>query len=187
MSFSRFGMAVVLTLLFTPSLDAQATRIGYIHVREVMVQYPPAQAAFDRLDGADSRWTTEMQTLINQRDQLIAEYQQQQMNLTPEARQAREQEINSRGVAIQTRQNEIQVELQQLQDEVLQPVMDEITAVIEEIRVEGGYAFILDADATGNVILAADESLNLTQEVLNRLEEKGAAGGDDEVGSGPLA
>lgn len=187
MSVSRFGMAVALTLLFTASLDAQATRIGYIHVQEVMVQYPPAQAAFDQLDGADTRWTNEMQTLINQRNQLIAEYEQQVMNLTPEARQAREQEINSRGVAIETRRNEIQVELQQLQDEVLQPVMDEITAVIEEIRVEGGYAFILDADAQNNVILAADESLNLTQEVLNRLEEKGAAGGADEAGSGPLA
>ena len=79
------------------------------------------------------------------------------------------------------------MEARQLQDEVLQPVMDEITAVIEEIRVEGGYAFILDADSQNNIILAADESLNLTQEVLTRLEEKGAAGGGDEAGSGPLA
>ncbi|MCY4572296.1 MAG: OmpH family outer membrane protein [Gemmatimonadetes bacterium] len=174
MSFSRFGMAVALSLLFTASLDAQATRIGYIHVQEVMAQYPPAQAAIARLEGADAGWTNELQTLVGRRDQLIAEYQQQQMNLTPEARQAREQEITTQNRVISTREGEIQNEARQLQDEVLQPVMDEITAVIEEVRVEGGYALILDANS--NAILAADESLNLTQEVLNRLEEKGAVG-----------
>ena len=175
MSFSRFGMAVALSLLFTASLDAQATRIGYIHVQEVMAQYPPARAVFDQLDGANTRWTTELQTLRANLDQAVAEYQQQQMTMTPEARQAREQELASQDRAILNRRDQIVNESQQLQDDLLQPIMDEITAVIEEVRVEGGYALILDSSS--NAILAADESLNLTQEVINRLEEKGAAGG----------
>lgn len=174
MSFSRFGMAVALSLLFTASLDAQATRIGYIHVQEVMAQYPPARAVFDQLDGANTRWTTELQTLQANLDQAVAEYQQQQMTMTPEARQAREQELASQDRAILNRRDQIVNESQQLQEDLLQPIMDEITAVIEEVRVEGGYALILDSSS--NAILAADESLNLTQEVINRLEEKGAAG-----------
>ncbi len=177
MSFSRLGMAAALGLLFTASLDAQATRIGYVHTQEVLAQYPPAQAGFDQLDGANTRWTTELQTLRNNLDQAVAEYEQQRLTMTPEARQAREQELTQQNTAIITRGDQIQREAQQLRDEVLQPIMDEITAVIEEIRVEGGYAFILDADAQVSVILAADESLNLTAEVLTRLEEKGAAGG----------
>ena len=174
MSFSRFGMAVALSLLFTASLDAQATRIGYIHVQEVLAQYPPAQAVFDQLEGANTRWTNELQMLRTNLDQAVAEYQQQQMTMTPEARQAREQELASQDRAILNRRDQIVNESQQLQDDLLQPIMDEITAVIEEVRVEGGYALILDSSS--NAILAADESLNLTQEVINRLEEKGAAG-----------
>ena len=175
MSFSRFGMAVALSLLFTASLDAQAIRIGYIHTQEVLAQYPPAQAVFDQLEGANTRWTNELQLLRTNLDQALAEYQQQQMTMTPEARQAREQELASQNTAIMTRQDQIVSESRQLQDDLLQPVMDDVTAVIEEVRVEGGYAIIFDANA--DAIVAADESLNLTQEVLNRLEEKGAAGG----------
>ncbi len=175
MSVYRLGMAVALSLLFAASLDAQAIRIGYIHVQDVLAQHPPAVSVFDRLEGANTRYTIELQTLRTNLDQAINEYQQQMMSMTPEARQAREQEITQQNTMIQTREEQIRVEFEQLQEEILQPVMDEVTAVIEEIRVEGGYALILDA--ASNVILAADESLNLTQEVLNRLEEKGAAGG----------
>ena len=177
MNVSRLGLAVVLGLLFAAPVDGQAIRIGYIHTQEVMAQYPPAQAAVDQLEGANTRWTTELQTLRNNLDQAVAEYEQQRMTMTPEARQAREQQLTQQNMAIMTRGEQVQQESQQLQDEVLQPIMDEITAVIEEVRVEGGYSFILDADSPGNMILAADESLNLTSEVLTRLEEKGAAGG----------
>lgn len=175
MNVSRFGMAAVLTLLFTASLDAQATRIGYVHVQEVLAQYPPAQAARDQLEGASNRWTNEIQSLTADWQRAFDEYQQQQMSMTPEARQTREQEIQAQGLALQNRDQEIQVLAQQLRDDLLQPIMDDISAVIEEIRVEGGYGLILDADS--NVILAADESLNLTPELLARLEEKGAADG----------
>ena len=175
MSVYRLGMAVALSLLFAASLDAQAIRIGYIHTQAVMAQYPPAQAAFARLDGANTGWTNEMQTLRANRERLVNEYNQQAMSMTPEARQVREEEIATQDMVIQTRNEEIVREAQQLQDEILQPIMDEVTAVIEEIRVEGGYGLILDA--ASEAILAADESLNLTQEVLTRLEEKGAVGG----------
>lgn len=175
MNFSRLGMAVALSLLFTASLDAQTTRIGYIHVQEVMAQHPPAQAAFDQLEGANTRWTGELQGLRDALNQALGEYQQQQMTMTPEARAAREQELSQQNTAILNREQQIRAEAEQLQGDLLQPIMDEITAVIEEIRVEAGYALILDAGS--NAILAADESLNLTQEVITRLEEKGAAGG----------
>ena len=175
MSFSRLGMAVALSFLFTASVDAQVSRIGYIQVQAVLAQYPPSQAAFDQMEDEGDRWTMELQNLRTSWQQAIDDYGQQQMSMTPEVRQIREQEIQTMGIAFQNRDQEIQALAQQLQNDLLQPIMDDITAVLEEIRVDGGYALILDADR--NVILAADESLNLTEEVLTRLEEKGAAGG----------
>ena len=175
MSFSRLGMAVALSFLFTASVDAQVSRIGYIQVQAVLAQYPPSQAAFDQMEDEGDRWTMELQNLRTSWQQAIDDYGQQQMSMTPEVRQIREREIQAMSIAFQNREQEIQALAQQLQNDLLQPIMDDITAVLEEIRVDGGYALILDADR--NVILAADESLNLTEEVLTRLEEKGAVGG----------
>ena len=177
MSVNRLGMAAALSLLFAASLDAQTIRIGYINSQEVLAQYPPAQTALDRLRDAETGWTNELQLLRADLDQALAEFRQQQGTMTPEALQTREGELMAKNNAIEARQGQIQEASQQLQDELLRPIMDEVSAVIEEIRVEGNYAIILDAGAPVQVILAADESLNLTQEVLTKLEEKGAPGG----------
>ena len=177
MSVNRLGMAAALSLLFAASLDAQAMRIGYINTQEVLAQYPPAQAALERLQEAETRWNNELQLLRSDLDQAIAEFRQQQGTMTPEALQARDGELTARARAIEARQGQIQEESQQLQDDLVRPIMDQISAVIEEVRVEGNYAIILDAGAPVQVILAADESLNLTQAVLTKLEEKGAPGG----------
>ena len=46
--------------------------------------------------------------------------------------------------------------------------MDRITEVIEAIREEGNYALILDV-AAGSII-SADPALDLTQQVITRLQ-----------------
>ena len=56
--------------------------------------------------------------------------------------------------------------------------MDRISDVIEQIREEGNYALILDV-AAGSII-SADPSLDLTEEVIRRLQADatGTPGGD---------
>ena len=54
--------------------------------------------------------------------------------------------------------------------------MDQITQVIETIREEGNYALILDV-AAGSII-SADPSLDLTQEVIRRLQTNASAAGE---------
>ena len=60
---------------------------------------------------------------------------------------------------------------------LIQPVMDNITAIIEELREEGSYTLILDA-AAGSIV-SADPALDLTQEVIGRLQAA------DDPGIGP--
>jgi Skp family chaperone for outer membrane proteins len=43
--------------------------------------------------------------------------------------------------------------------------------VIQGIRAELNYALILDADAAGGLIAAADPALNITARVLQRLSQ----------------
>ena len=178
MSVSRLGIAVALALLTTASLEAQATKIGYINSQEVLELYQPARDARDLVEADRDRWTQQIQQLVNQFQADEEEFQQQQGTMTPEARQIRQQELQSQYLAIQQRDEQLNTQLQQRQEELFQPIMDKVGAVIEEIRVEGGYALILDAATPVPVIIAADESLNLTQTLLTRLEEKDAAEGN---------
>ena len=49
----------------------------------------------------------------------------------------------------------------------MQPIMDQVTEAIDQIRTEGGYSIIFDL--SGQAIVSADPELNLTQQVIDRL------------------
>jgi hypothetical protein len=56
----------------------------------------------------------------------------------------------------------------------VQPILDRVKGAIEDVRVEGGYSFILNADE-GSSIVAMDKNLDLTEKVLAKLRSGGAA------------
>lgn len=175
MSISRLGMVAALMLLSTSSATAQAARVGYVNTNQVLEEYTPAQEARQALESARLDADSELQLLGRGLQAAFDEYQQQAMTMTPEARQAREAELQNQQRALQSREQELNLQFQERQAELLQPVMERVTAVIEEIRVEGSYALILDS--ASQAILAGDPALDLTQEVLTRLQADPSPGG----------
>lgn len=175
MSISRLGMAAALMLLSTSSAAAQAARVAYVNTNQVLGEYAPAQEARQALESARVEADSELQLLSRGLQAGIDEYQQQAMTMTPEARQARELELQNEQQALQNRSQELDAQFQERQTQLLQPVMERVTAVIEEIRVEGGYALILDS--ASQAILAGDPALDLTQEVMTRLQADPSPGG----------
>lgn len=175
MSISRLGMVAALMLLSTSSATAQAVSVAYVNTNQVLAEYAPAQEARQALESARLEAESELQLLGRGLQAAFDEYQQQAMTMTPEARQARELELQNQQQALTNRNQELDIQWQERQSELLQPVMERVTAVIEEIRVEGSYALILDS--ASQAILAGDPALDLTQEVLTRLQADPSPGG----------
>ncbi|MXX71952.1 MAG: OmpH family outer membrane protein [Gemmatimonadetes bacterium] len=168
MSVSRLGMSCILLLCCVASLNAQGARVGYVNSQQVLTEYGPAQEAQAELQSAAQEADSELQLLGSGFQSALAEFQQQAKSMNTEALQNRQQELASSEQAIQRRQQELELQLAQRQQELLQPINDRITAIIEEIRVEGNYAVILDASS--GAIVAADPALDITQDVLTRLQ-----------------
>lgn len=167
------------------SATAQPTKVGWVDTGVILSQYAMAQEAQRSLEATLQGYMAELQQLSTDMQSTLEEYDQQRMTMTPENRRAREEEIARSQQAIEQRRQELDNQAQQRRAEVFQPVMESITAVIEGIRVEGDYAMILDA--ASQAILSADPSLELTQEVLNRLqaaEGPGTSGERDESSGG---
>jgi outer membrane protein len=163
------------TLLSAVAADAQTLKIGYINSSEIVQSAPgsaEAQAQFDaELESAQEeieRLQTELQNLDQQ-------LQQQQLTLSPEAKANRQQQLQVKAQEYEQRASQLQEQANARRAELVQPIMDQITEVIEALREEGNYAMILDA-AAGSII-SADPTLDLTQEVLRRLEAADAVPG----------
>ena len=170
--FSRAALVTLLLALLAPGLAAaQEPSIVYLNSERLRQEAPALQAARQRLE-------QEMAQLEAQADSALAplqarlqsaaqEYQQQQGMMTAERRQAREQELGQMQQQLQQAGAEWEQRAAAIQNRILGPALERINNVIEAIREENGYRFVLDVAAGG--VVAADPSLDITAEVLRRL------------------
>jgi len=157
-----------LALLGVGALDAQtALKVGYVNSQQILATSAEAAAAEERFNQEMQGYQTEVQQLEEELTGMQQRLQQQQLTLSPEARANREQQIQAKLQEYQTRTTQLQQAADQRRAELVQPVVDKITAIIETIREEGQYHLILDV-AAGSII-SADSTLDLTPEVVRRL------------------
>lgn len=168
MSRSLFAAALLALAAAAPAAAQAGPRIAYINSQMIMEQAPGAAEAAQQFDRDMARYRAEVEGLGEELEGLIAQYQQQQLTLSPEAKANREEEIRLKQQQYNTRLQELDQQAGLRQQELVQPIMDQINSVIDAIRSEGNYALIFDV-AAGS-ILAADESLDLTAEVIRRLQ-----------------
>lgn len=168
-------MALALSLV-AGAAEAQTLKIGYINSQEVLASAPGAVEAGDQFDREMQAYQVEIQQLEDEINGLQERLQQQQLTLSPEARANREQQIQAKVNEYQQRTVQLQEVADQRRGELIQPVMDSVNEVIEQIREEGAYSLILDV--AGGSIISADPALDLTQTVIQRLTAAAPAGDD---------
>ena len=159
---------VIAMMAGATSVEAQAARIGYINSQRIMAEAPgtaEAQQAFERdMEG----YRVELERLETELETLQETFERQQATLSATVRQERQQEMNVRFLAYQQRRAELEETAQLRQEELVGPIMQRIGEVIDVIRTEGSYGVIFDV-AGGPMIVAADPSLDLTSQVIERL------------------
>jgi outer membrane protein len=154
------------------TLEAQQASIVFLDSERLRREAPSLQSARQQMQ-------QEMQLLEQQADSALApiqqqlqqmaqEFQQQQGMMTAEQRQQRQQEIQQQQQQLQQQGSEWEQRAAAKQNEILAPALERINAVIDQLREENDYAYVLDVAAGG--VIAADPELDITEEVLRRLQ-----------------
>jgi outer membrane protein len=164
--------ALLLSLASYTALDAQS--VAYIDSQVIMAEAPGAQEAQAEFDRVRLNLQAEAERLGKEIEQLYTTYQQQESLLNASVRANRQEEIRTREASYQTRLEEMDTQLNNTRNTLLQPIIAEMTRVIEEIRAAGGHSIIFDA--AGQSIVAADPALDITDVVLVRLRLESGSG-----------
>ena len=163
-------LAVLGAVLASTAIQAAAQsplKIGYINSQAIIAQDPAATAAQEQFQREMVPFESELQALEVEIADLVSRYQAQQITLTANARRTRQDEIVQKQQGYQERMAQIEAEAARRQQELVQPIMERINNIIQDIRSEGSYTFIFDV--AGGGLIAADESFDLTGEVMERL------------------
>lgn len=168
----RALIGAIVPLLLLPVVAAAqgtAVKVAYVDTRELLDKAP------GRTD-ADAQWKKEAQALQDQvtrmQDSLqamITAYQKAEAGLSPAARETRQRSIGEREQEYQTRTQALDLQAQQRQAQLLQPIIEQIKVALEDVRKEEGLTLILDVGSQGNPIVAIDKNLNITDKVLVKI------------------
>ena len=177
MRLMKFFLPVLLTLVVASAAQAQASlKIGYIDSQQILNQDPVALQAQQQFEADLANYRAEVDQIGQNLQELIGQYEQQEAMLSEEAKANRQEEIRLTQTQYQQRISELEQQAGLRQAELVEPVMERINAVIDDIRADGGYSMIFDVAAQG--IISADPTLDLTAEVVRRLQAGAATVGN---------
>lgn len=160
---------------FAQNAPPAGTTFVYLNSAEVLQAAPgsaDAQRTFDRELG---EWRTELERQAAVVDSLMRDYQRQEVMLSPQAKEEKQTEIRTRQQELQNRRLELENQAQQRQQELLRPILENVTGLIEQIRSDNNYAMVFDISTEG--VVAADPSLDITALVMQRMGTSTPAAG----------
>lgn len=185
--FRAASAALVFVAVAGSPLAAQSgQKMAYIRSSVLLEQAPgrvEAEAQFDRETGT---YRDQIKRMSDSLNALVADFEKAQASLSAATRDSRGKAIQAREADYQRRTRELEQKAQQRQAELVQPILDRVKQAIEDLRIEGGYAFVFNADQ-GSAIVAMDKNLDITDRVLVKLRGMTAASAPRPTTGAPTA
>ncbi len=177
---ARWGIAVFMGILAiglgaTPmNVSAQSTGgIGFVNTELILRQTPGYEQADSTLAAERAQYQAEANALQGQLDSAMAAFDQQQLVLSPQAREEKVTELRALNERIQGRMEELNNQDMERQRELVSPLEARIQTVIDGIRAERNLAVVFDVANPNTTIISADMTLDLTALVISRLQAAG--------------
>jgi len=152
------------------SAQASGVKFAYIDSRVVLDKAPGRAAAESTFQKEYDAAQVKIKKMQDTLEAMASAYQKSAPTLTPVNRELREKEIRDKQQTYENAARLLEVQMQQRQGELVQPMMAQIREVLDALRKEDGYAFIFDIGTQASVIVAADSTLNVTDKVVSRLK-----------------
>jgi len=153
-----------------PSLaSAQAgQKFAFINSQALLQNAPgraDAEAAFEKeMVGIRTQLTKLQDSLTNMNEAWAKE----EPTLQGAAKEARMKVLREKEQAWGAQAQKLQAQAQDRQEELMQPIMENLRKVLDDVRMDGGYSFIFDV-AAGAFIVSADKNLDITERVLSKM------------------
>lgn len=178
MSIARAGFLLLILMAVLPlaaTAQESSLKIAYIDSEEIIKQapgYDEANAEFTRIT---NQWQDSLEQKRTQLQTLYDEYKAQEVILSPDKKTERQEEmLRMEGEIQQYFQAKFgpEGEARTRQAALMQPIIERVNEVIDQAREELGYALIFDLN--DGALVAGDPALNITDEVVRRLNSTAA-------------
>jgi outer membrane protein len=162
------GALLVALVPVVAAAQGAGQKMAYVNTQAVLGSAPgraEAEAAFEKeMTGLRAQ----VQKLSDSLNALQEAYAKDEVSLSPAAKETKLKTLREKQADYQERVQKLNDQASQKEAELMQPIMELVRRSLDEVRAEGGYAFIFDV-SQGQFIVAADKNLDVTDRVLAKL------------------
>lgn len=158
----------VLVLLGAASQAVAEQKIGVVDSQRIFTEYAKAREAENVFQEEMRAWVAELEGMEAEVIEIQEQIRTQSLLLSQEKLDELQRELDSKRRAYEARRQEILDPQQGLavarNEELVRPINEQVSTVVERIGAEGDYSIILDI-ATVNAFYV-NEGLDITDEIL---------------------
>jgi outer membrane protein len=162
-------------LVFTmfSGMAAASDKMAYVEVQRVLESSEPGKVALGQLTKRFEDMRAELDQERAELEKMREELQKQSLVLSQDAQQDMEADLRRKVQEFQEMFQAYQARMQQEEQALSEPIIDLLFDVINEYGDENDYTMIFDAQGSG--IIYADEALNITDILIEKVNEAWAA------------
>jgi len=140
----RAALVIAFCGLMGYSYSQVNAKLGYIDSNELLEMMPGKDSVQNILQNYGKTLENQLQAMYGEYQTKLQDYQSNSNTMSDIIRQTKEKELVDLETRIQTFQQQADVDLQNKQMELLQPILDKAKNAINTVAKENGYTYILD-------------------------------------------
>ncbi len=141
-------------------------KLGYIDSNKILTEMPETDSLSQALKNYADYLEQQMQTMGQEYQKKLQDYQQNVAGMSDLIRQTKEKEITDLQQRIQAFQASADQDLQNKQQELFNPLIQKIKDAITAVGKENGYNYILDVGTGAVVYYQGDDVMPLVKKKL---------------------
>lgn len=155
-------------LIGSPLVAQDDVKIGVVDIKLVFENYSVIKKAKLELNKKKENYLSEIKRIEDDINALENELKNKKKQLTPKDYRIALAKIELKKIKLNELIDKRNLELKKIEERIRKPVLKKILFIVEQIRKEKGYTVILNK----NDVLAYHDKIDLTKEVLERLESE---------------
>ena len=161
--------ALTLGLVLTMTTGAFSQKFGYCNSAVLLTQLPEVKAADSDLQAFQTQLTKKGQERVKALQDAAAELdrKKQQGTISPKDFDVQTAKLEEERQSIAKYQQEVYQKLTQKREELYKPLLDKVNKAMSDVATENGFALVFDAST--QILVYADESLDVTKMVKVKL------------------
>lgn len=155
----------------TPAVVSDNEKIVFVNSDSLLSKYDYFKDMSSRLEDKSKKAQVDVSSKGQAFQREVADYQKSAQTLSADQRAATEQRLARKQQELQTYNQNASAQLQSDQAAENEKLYDKIAGFMKDYAKEKGYKLILTYSKANPTVLFGDESLNVTNDVVKRLNE----------------